>query len=144
MQNNSPKNSPLKGEDFFKLVCGHVVEQGGEALLSFNQQDQKIQAHLQHNRAGQGIDELCSYLIGATQEVLSHSTSADIQYAKTLQEVSNVHLKPDVGCFVQFNGDYHGLLIMNFSTGAALEIFKSYMKSMKKYANAAIKEEVVI
>ncbi len=147
MQNNSPKSGPVKGEDFFKLVCGFVIEQGGEALLSFSEEEKKIQARLHQPQAEQGIDELCSYLLGATQEVLSQSTGTEIQYAKTIQEIASVHLKPDVGCFVQFNGDYQGLLIMNFSTSAALELFREYMLHMgmpeEEIASSHVSEEVI-
>ena len=32
--------------------------------------------------------------------------------------------------FVQFNGDYNGLVVLNFSASAAFEIYKSYMTAM--------------
>jgi CheY-specific phosphatase CheX len=44
--------------------------------------------------------------------------------------VPKVCLKPEVGSFVQFSGDYNGLVILNFSAGAALSLYKNYMVTM--------------
>ena len=39
-------------------------------------------------------------------------------------------MKPDIGCFVQFSGDYSGLLILNFSEEAAMSYYREYMLFM--------------
>ena len=53
-----------------------------------------------------------------------------IKYSKTIQAVPKVRLKPEIGCFVLFNGDYNGLVVMNFSAEAAMDLYTSYMTSM--------------
>jgi hypothetical protein len=39
-------------------------------------------------------------------------------------------MKPEIGCFVPFTGDYNGLVVMNFSAAAAMLLYKNYMMSM--------------
>ena len=39
-------------------------------------------------------------------------------------------MKPDLTCFVQFDGDYTGLMVLNSSADAAYEIYKKYMLAM--------------
>lgn len=63
----------------------------------------------------------------AVKEVIDNSTGSTVTYAPTIQNVPSISLKPDVGCFVQFSGDYSGLFIMNLSNRAALEIYRKSM-----------------
>jgi len=42
-------------------------------------------------------------------------------------KIPTTFLKPDIGCFMQFYGDFSGLIIINFSGEAALEIYRKYM-----------------
>lgn len=44
--------------------------------------------------------------------------------------VSKTYLKPDIGCFVLFDGGFSGLVIINFSAAAAMELYRSYMLNM--------------
>jgi chemotaxis protein CheY-P-specific phosphatase CheC len=39
-------------------------------------------------------------------------------------------LKPDIDCFVLVDGGFSGLVIINFSAAAAMELYRSYMLSM--------------
>ena len=56
-------------------------------------------------------------------------------------------LRPEIGCFVQFNGDYSGLVVVNFSAGAAMDLYRSYMLVMgmpeSELAKDATSAEVV-
>lgn len=65
-----------------------------------------------------------------TKEVLDSVTGKDIFYAKTIQKVPVIHLRPDIGCFVLFSGDYGGLMIMNFTAEAAMSIYRNQMLQM--------------
>jgi CheY-specific phosphatase CheX len=47
-----------------------------------------------------------------------------------VQRITKIGLKPDIGCFVLFDGGFSGLVVLNFSGGAALEIYERYMLSM--------------
>ncbi len=59
------------------------------------------------------INEVAKIFCQAVKEVLESSTGSKIRYAPTIQKVPSISLKPDLGCFVQFSGDYSGLFIMN-------------------------------
>ena len=73
------------------------------------------------------INEIAQIFAEACKEIINRSTNTKITTAPTIQKVPTVFLKPDIGCFVQFSGDYSGLFIMNFSGPVALEL---YHKSM--------------
>ena len=66
----------------------------------------------------------------AVKEVIETSTGTSISYAPTIQDVPSISLKPDLGCFVQFSGDYAGLFIMNLSGEAAVELYQKAMMFM--------------
>ncbi len=74
------------------------------------------------------INEVAKIFCQSVKEVLESSTRSKIRYAPTIQKVPSISLKPDLGCFVQFTGDYTGLFIMNFSGQAALELYQQAMK----------------
>ncbi len=76
------------------------------------------------------IDEISKIFLKTGQKTLETLTKQDVVYAKTIQKTPKVSMKPDLTCFVQFNGDYNGLVVINFSEEAALEIYNSYMKAM--------------
>ncbi|MCK5696326.1 MAG: DUF3334 family protein [Desulfobacula sp.] len=68
------------------------------------------------------IDEISKIFLKSTQQ--------KVKYSSTIQKTPKISIKPDLTCFVQFNEDYNGLVVMNFSADAAFEIYKSYMKAM--------------
>lgn len=76
------------------------------------------------------IDMVSDVLCKATKHVLETSTKKTIKFSNTFQKIAKVTLKPDVGCFVQFSGDYNGLAVLNFSKEAAVLLYQSYMKAM--------------
>ena len=76
------------------------------------------------------IDELSKIFLKTAQHTLETSTQQKVTYSSTIQKTPKVSMKPDLTCFVQFNGDYNGLVVMNFSADAAFEIYKSYMTAM--------------
>ena len=76
------------------------------------------------------IDEISKIFLETAQHTLETSTQQKVKYSSTIQKTPKVSMKPDLTCFVQFNGDYNGLVVMNFSADAAFEIYKSYMMAM--------------
>ncbi len=76
------------------------------------------------------IDEISKTLLKTAQHTLETSTKQEVTYSSTIQKIPKVSMKPDLTCFVQFNGDYNGLIVINFSASAAFEIYESYMKAM--------------
>ena len=76
------------------------------------------------------INIVAKIFCDAVKEVIEGATGSAITYAPTIQKVPSISLKPDIGCFVQFTGDYSGLFIMNLSGPAALEIYRRSMSFM--------------
>ncbi len=76
------------------------------------------------------VDLVAKIFGEAVKEVIETSTGTSITYAPTIQDVPSISLKPDLGCFVQFAGDYSGLFIMNLSGNAALELYEKAMTFM--------------
>jgi CheY-specific phosphatase CheX len=76
------------------------------------------------------IDEISKIFLTTAQKTLEISTKQDVEYSSTIQKVPKVSMKPDLTCFVQFNGDYNGLVVINFTANAAFEIYRSYMVAM--------------
>lgn len=76
------------------------------------------------------IDEISKIFLETARHTLETSTRQEVTYSSTIQKTPKVSMKPDLTCFVQFNGDYNGLVVMNFSADAAFAIYKSYMKAM--------------
>ena len=78
----------------------------------------------------QAIDAVVRICCLAVKEVLEINTQKEIAFSRTIQKVPKVSLRPQIGCFVQFNGDYNGLVVINFSANAAMTLYKSYMMNM--------------
>ncbi|MFP3983230.1 MAG: DUF3334 family protein [Desulfurivibrionaceae bacterium] len=76
------------------------------------------------------IDIMAGIFSQATKKILEKSTGMKITYSSTLQKIPKVRLCPDIGCFVQFSGDYAGLVVMNYNSSAAMTIYKNYMTTM--------------
>lgn len=81
-------------------------------------------------RATNTLNSIARIFCDATKEVLGTSTGKEVSFANTIQKIPLVHLRPEIGCFVLFNGDYSGIMIMNFSAKAAMEIYRNQMLTM--------------
>ena len=78
----------------------------------------------------QGTDELLVSLCNSVTRVLNVATTCHIQYSGMVQRIKKTYLKPDIGCFVLFDGGFSGLVIINFSAAAAMELYRSYLLNM--------------
>lgn len=76
------------------------------------------------------VNQLAKFFSEAVKEVLEAATQAPVRSAPTIQKIPLVSLKPDVGVFVEFAGDYAGLVCLNFSKEAALELYQKAMRFM--------------
>jgi len=76
------------------------------------------------------VNSVAQLFCEATQEVIGSSTGETVSYSETLQMIPAINLRPDIGCFIMFSGDYSGLMIMNFTGDAALEIYRHSMMKM--------------
>ncbi|MDW2273269.1 MULTISPECIES: DUF3334 family protein [unclassified Vibrio] len=70
--------------------------------------------------------KLCQSVSG----VLTSATSSQVNYSAMVQKIHKTSLKPDFGCFVLFDGGFTGLVVINFTAKAALEIYTNYMRNM--------------
>ena len=70
--------------------------------------------------------KLCQSVSG----VLTSATSSQINYSAMVQKINKTSLKPDFGCFVLFDGGFTGLVVINFTAKAALEVYTNYMRNM--------------
>ncbi|KAB2969938.1 DUF3334 family protein [Zoogloea sp.] len=77
-----------------------------------------------------GTEDLLVSLCNSVSKVLTAATASKIHYSAMVQRITKTCLKPDIGCFVLFDGGFSGLVIINFSSQAAMELYASYMLSM--------------
>jgi hypothetical protein len=77
-----------------------------------------------------GTDDLLMSLCNSITSVLTAATHSQVRYSGVVQRITKTCLKPDIGCFVLFDGAFSGLVIMNFSAQAAMELYQSYMLNM--------------
>ncbi|UUM29530.1 DUF3334 family protein [Vibrio japonicus] len=69
---------------------------------------------------------LCQSVSG----VLTSATGSQVNYSPMVQKITKTSLKPDFGCFVLFDGGFSGLVVINFTAKAALELYSNYMRNM--------------
>lgn len=82
------------------------------------------------NKKTKSTEDVLKVLCDSVNMVLSFATQTKVTYSPMVQKVSKTCLKPDIGCFVLFDGGFSGLVVMNFSKEAAMEIYRGYMISM--------------
>ena len=91
-------------------------------------------------------DDILLVLCDSIKSVLSTATNHPINYSAMVQKINKTCLKPDLGCFVLFDGGFSGLVIMNFTAQAAVEIYQNYMLHMgipeNELAHSHTSEEV--
>ncbi|WP_299015191.1 DUF3334 family protein [uncultured Photobacterium sp.] len=75
-------------------------------------------------------DDILLKLCQSISNVLTTATDSQIGYSAMVQKINKTSLKPDIGCFVLFDGGFTGLVVTNFSQQAALEIYQNYMLKM--------------
>ncbi|MES2047004.1 MAG: DUF3334 family protein [Pseudomonadota bacterium] len=93
-----------------------------------------------------GTEDLLTSLCNSVTRVLNVATQSKIHYSAMVQRITKIGLKPDIGCFVLFDGGFSGLVVLNFAGDAAMEIYEKYMLSMgmpkSELASAFTSDEV--
>lgn len=69
-------------------------------------------------------------LCNSVTRVLNVATQSKIHYSAMVQRITKIGLKPDIGCFVLFDGGFSGLVVLNFGAATAMEIYEKYMLNM--------------
>lgn len=77
-----------------------------------------------------GTEDILRSLCDSVTKVLSIASQSPIRYSGMVQRITKTCLKPDIGCFVLFDGGFSGLVVLNFSSQSALELYERYMLSM--------------
>ena len=77
-----------------------------------------------------GTEDLLTSLCNSVTRVLTVATQSEIHYSGMVQRITKTCLKPDIGCFVLFDGGFSGLVVLNFSAQTAMELYESYMLNM--------------
>lgn len=75
-------------------------------------------------------EEVLLILCHSVSEVLSNAGNNKVDYSPMVQKINKTCLRPDIGCFVLFDGGFSGLVIINFTAESAMEIYRKYMLSM--------------
>ena len=75
-------------------------------------------------------DQVLITLCESACEVLTKASGNNITYSAMVQKITKTCLRPDVSSFVLFDGGFNGLVVTNFTSDAALEIYQDYMRNM--------------
>ena len=93
-----------------------------------------------------GTEDVLTSLCNSVTRVLSVATQRQIHYSGMVQRITKTCLKPDIGCFVLFDGGFSGLVVLNFSAATAMELYEDYMLNMgmpkSELASAHTSDEV--
>ena len=84
----------------------------------------------QDNNVVFGTEDLLRSLCDSVSKVLTAATHSEIRYSGMVQRITKTCLKPDIGCFVLFDGGFSGLVVINFSSQAAMELYQNYLLHM--------------
>lgn len=75
-------------------------------------------------------EDILLMLCTSVSDVLSSATGSNVSYSPMVQKITRTCLRPDIGCFVLFDGGFSGLVIINFSSASAMELYRAYMRQM--------------
>lgn len=81
-------------------------------------------------RANTSVLDIAQLFGETVRDVISRSSGLEVVMSKTVQIVPTVRLSEDIGAFVSFFGNYHGLMALNFQGAAALEIVSTTLRKM--------------
>ncbi len=77
-----------------------------------------------------GTEDVLISLCNSVTRVLNVAIQSKINYSAMVQRITKIGLKPDIGCFVVFDGGFSGLVVLNFAAATAMEIYEKYMVNM--------------
>ena len=85
---------------------------------------------VQNNDVVYRTEDVLISLCNSVTRVLNVATQSKIHYSGMVQRITKIGLKPDIGCFVLFDGGFSGLVVLNFGAATAMEIYEKYMLNM--------------
>jgi CheY-specific phosphatase CheX len=75
-------------------------------------------------------EDILLTLCNSVSNVLGNATGCNVTFSPMIQKIHKTSLRPDIGCFVLFDGGFSGLVVINFSAEAAIELYQKYMLNM--------------
>jgi chemotaxis protein CheY-P-specific phosphatase CheC len=84
----------------------------------------------EEKRVVYGTEDLLTGLCNSVTRVLNVATQSKVHYSGMVQRITKIGLKPDIGCFVLFDGGFSGLVVLNFGADTAMELYERYMLHM--------------
>jgi len=75
-------------------------------------------------------EDVLAILCDSVSNVLTTTTQSEIKFSPMIQKIGKTCLKPDIGCFVLFEGAFSGLIIINLTADAAIELYQKHMLAM--------------
>ncbi|MGK0441555.1 MAG: chemotaxis protein CheY-P-specific phosphatase CheC [Pseudohongiellaceae bacterium] len=75
-------------------------------------------------------EDILLKLCHSVTAVLGAATGKPVNHSAMVQKIQKTSLRPDLGCFVLFDGSFSGLVIINFSGKAAIQLYRDYMINM--------------
>ena len=75
-------------------------------------------------------EDILLKLCHSVTAVLGAATGKSVRHSAMVQKIQKTSLRPDLGCFVLFDGSFSGLVIINFSSKSAIELYCDYMINM--------------
>ena len=63
-------------------------------------------------------EDILLKLCHSVSSVLTEATRHEVNYSPMVQRIGKTCLRPDIGCFVLFDGAFSGLVVINFSQDA--------------------------
>ncbi len=75
-------------------------------------------------------EDILLTLCNSVSNVLGNATGCGVSFSPMIQKIHKTSLRPDIGCFVLFDGGFSGLVVINFSAEAAIELYQNYMTNM--------------
>lgn len=75
-------------------------------------------------------EDILLKLCHSVTSVLAEATHHQVSYSSMAQRISKTCLRPEIGCFVLFDGAFSGLVVINFTAEAAMEVYSNYLLNM--------------
>jgi len=76
------------------------------------------------------VNDVSLILGEAVKEVLKLNTLKEVSLSPTIQKITYIALRPDISSFLDFYGDYNGLICLNFTKESALELCRLHYLTM--------------
>jgi CheY-specific phosphatase CheX len=121
---------PLALAGLARRSCQRGLVSAVRLLLFASFQNQGLTMMADKREVVYGTEDLLISLCNSVTKVLNIATQGKTQYSGMVQRISKIGLKPDIGCFVLFDGGFNGLVVLNFEGKTAMEIYTKYMLNM--------------